>query len=96
MYAVIFKATVNAPTPEYHELARRMRDLARNRYGCAEFVSVTEGKQEIAISYWRSLEDIKKWKQDAEHLSAQALGRSQFYESYQVQIVEVLREYYSS
>lgn len=70
-----------------------MRELAKSEYGCTKFISVTEDVQEIAISYWSSLEQIKQWKQNAEHLIAQELGKTKWYESYSVQVVEVLREY---
>jgi len=93
MYAVIFKAEINKLDPSYHEMAAQMRDLARNQYGCTEFTSVTEGTQEIAISYWQNQEQIKQWKQDARHLAAQTLGRTQWYKSYQVQVVKIIREY---
>ncbi|MFW2372350.1 MAG: antibiotic biosynthesis monooxygenase family protein [Gammaproteobacteria bacterium] len=93
MYAVIFKAEVNKLDQSYYEMAHRMRQLAIEQYDCTEFLSVTEGDMEIAISYWESLEKIKQWKQNAEHLQAQELGRSQWYKNYQVQIVELIREY---
>ena len=93
MYAVIFKAQVNELDQSYYDMALRMRELAIAQYACKEFVSVTEGNTEIAVSYWESLDHIKLWKQDAEHLLAQKLGRSQWYKNYQVQIVELIREY---
>ena len=93
MYAVIFRAEIDKLGSRYSDMASKMRDLATNKYGCIEFTSVTEGSHEIAISYWRDLEQIKKWKQDSEHLVAQELGRSIWYKSYKVQIVEILREY---
>ena len=93
MYAVIFKAEINQLDKSYSETALRMRELAINKYGCTEFVAVTEGNNEIAISYWENQEQITKWKQDAEHLVAQELGRSTWYKSYKVEIVEVIREY---
>jgi heme-degrading monooxygenase HmoA len=93
MYAVIFKAQINAIDATHAELAKRMRDLAVNEYGCLGFTSVTEGDREIALSYWQSEEQIARWKQDSEHLAAQALGRSTWYKSWQVQIVQVIREY---
>lgn len=93
MYAVIFKAEINTFDKRYFKMAQRMRELAINKYGCTEFVAVTEGSQEIAISYWENQEQIKEWKQDAEHLVAQELGRSTWYKSYKVQVVEVIREY---
>ena len=93
MYAVIFKAEINKLDKSYSETAQRMRELAVNKYGCTEFIAVTEGSHEIAISYWENQEQIKIWKQDAEHLVAQEFGRSTWYKSYKVQVVEVIREY---
>ena len=93
MYAVIFKAKTNELDEAYFKMANRMRELAINEYGCTEFTAVTEGSSEIAISYWKSMEDIKKWKDNSEHLLAQDLGRSKWYKEYTVQIVEVLSEY---
>ncbi len=96
MYAVIFRAEINELDESYSAMARQMRDLALNEYGCSEFTSVTEGTQEIAISYWRSQEQIRHWKQASEHQEAQRRGRAEWYKSYQVQIVEVIREYSES
>ena len=95
MYAVIFKAEINQFDKSYSETALRMRELATNKYGCTEFIAVTEGHHEIAISYWKNQEQIVKWKQDAEHLVAQEQGRSTWYKSYKVEVVEVIREYAS-
>ena len=93
MYAVIFRAEINELDNAYSEMAARMRDLAVMKYGCTEFTAVTEGSKEIAISYWDDQAKIKAWKQDAEHLLAQELGRSKWYKSYQVQVVEIIRAY---
>ena len=93
MYAVIFKAEINKLDSRYAELAEQMRFLSMKKYGCSDFISVTEGKQEIAISYWQNLQQIQAWKQDAEHLVVQELGKTDWYQSYTVQVVEVLREY---
>lgn len=93
MYAVIFKAEINTFDDGYFKMAQRLRELAINQYGCTEFVAVTEGSLEIAISYWENQEKIQGWKQDAEHLVAQELGRSTWYKSYKVQVVEIIREY---
>ena len=95
MYAVIFKATINELDKAYYEMAARMRDLAIGEYGCSEFVSVTEGGQEVAISYWDNLSSINQWRQNSEHLLAQELGKSTWYKTYHVQVVEVIREYKS-
>ena len=72
-----------------------MRKLAMSEYGCTEFVAVIEGADEIAISYWENQEDILLWKKDVEHLAAQQLGKKNWYSGYQVQVVEIIREYQS-
>ena len=93
MYAVIFTAKVASLDDEYSQVAERMRQLATEKYGCKGFTSFTEGDEEIAISYWESEEQIKLWKMDPEHVLAQGKGRSKWYRSYHVQVVEVIREY---
>lgn len=93
MYAVIFKAEILVLDEEYSSMAKRMRDLAINEYGCIEFTACMEGKNEIAISYWENEAQIIEWKKNSEHLVAQNIGRSKWYKSYTVQIVEVVREY---
>ena len=93
MYAVIFRAETNELDEAYPETAARLRDLAMNQYGCVAFTTVTEGKQEIAISYWDNQDQIKAWKQDPQHRAAQELGCSKWYKSYQVQVVEIIRDY---
>lgn len=47
----------------------------------------------ITVSYWKSLKDIKNWKANTEHLSAQELGRLKWYESFTVRICRVEKEY---
>ena len=93
MYAVIFRAVIRDLDQEYLELAEQLRSLAIEKYGCREFFALTEGNQEVAISYWDTEEQVRNWKQDALHLRAQQLGRKKWYESYRVQIAEVQREY---
>lgn len=96
MFAVIFKARVKAQDADYSIAVERMRELAFEKYSCIDFIAVTEGDQEIAISYWHTEEDIKRWKADPEHQLAQENGRRKWYLSYSVQVVEVIREYQSN
>lgn len=93
MYAVIFRAEINELDEVYAETAARLRDLALSKYGCIEFTAVTEGSQEIAISYWDDQDQITAWKQDPQHRTAQELGRLKWYKAYQVQVVEIIRDY---
>ena len=93
VYAVIFRAEINELDQSYSAMAARMRELAKSKYGCIDFIALSDGNQEIAVSYWQNEEQINAWKQDPEHQVAQELGKSKWYKSYQVQIVKVEREY---
>lgn len=96
MFAVIFKAELNQIDETYGSFANQLRELAKYKYGCTEFISLTENNKQIAISYWNSLEDIKAWKNDKTHLKAQELGKSQWYSHYEIQIVEIKHQYSKS
>jgi heme-degrading monooxygenase HmoA len=89
MYAVIFKATINELNNEYFETAAKLRELALTEYGCIEFSSSTQGSKEVAISYWHSKAHIEAWKNVADHQRAQVKGKTHWYRSYQVEIVEI-------
>ena len=93
MFAVIFKAKIKSTDDQYADYASRLRKLAIGKYGCLEFNAVSEGGQEIAISYWENESQIKAWKKDPEHLKAQKIGQEKWYESYSVEVVEISRAY---
>ncbi|MDI4650702.1 MULTISPECIES: GFA family protein [Pseudoalteromonas] len=47
----------------------------------------------ITVSYWQSLDAIKAWKQNVEHLNAQQLGRDKWYSAFTTRIAKVERDY---
>lgn len=93
MFAVIFKAEIAEFDEEYSQTAEKMRNLAMNHYNCQEFIASCEGNQEIAISYWNSEDDIRRWHQNPEHIQAQKKGKAKWYKSWKVEVVEILRDY---
>jgi len=93
MYAVIFTAIIKENDEEYLDMAKCMRAIAKEKYNCLDFQIMSDGEQEIAISYWPSLQHIENWKNDPEHIKAQALGRQRWYDRYKVQIVCIERQY---
>jgi heme-degrading monooxygenase HmoA len=93
MLVVVFRARVRAFDAEYSAMAARMRELALTQFGCLEFHAVTEGDDEIALSYWPDEAAIRAWRAHPEHVLAQQLGRERWYASYTVQIAAVTREY---
>ncbi len=92
-FVVIFRARTRTLDDEYLKVAARMRELALSQFGCLEFQAVTEGRDEVALSYWSDEQSIRAWKSHAEHVLAQQLGRERWYESYVVQVAQITREY---
>ena len=93
MFVVIFRAQAKALDAEYSAMAAQMRDLALTQFGCLDFTAATEGDQEIAVSYWPDEASIRAWKQHADHLLAQQLGRERWYARYSVEVAEVKSHY---
>lgn len=93
MFVVIFRATVRQLDEAYSHMAARMRTLALTEFGCLAFHAVTEGAQEVALSYWPDEAAIRAWKAHPEHLLAQQQGRDHWYASYSVEVAEVKRAY---
>lgn len=93
MIVVIFRARVKNYDVQYSETAARMRDLACREFGCLSFYSVTEGQEEITLSYWPDEQSIQAWRSHPEHLEAQRLGQNLWYDSYAVEVASVVRQY---
>jgi heme-degrading monooxygenase HmoA len=93
MFVVIFRAEAGEMDETYAQTAATLREMALRDFGCLEFHAVSEGGQEIALSYWPDLASITAWKAQIEHLAAQKQGRSRWYASYHVQVARVERDY---
>lgn len=91
-YAVIFTNLRTDAEAGYHETADRMVELAKQQPGYLGHESVRDGLG-ITISYWDSLEAIRSWKQQTEHLLAQEKGRIEWYSHYKTRICKVERDY---
>ncbi|MBV7268956.1 antibiotic biosynthesis monooxygenase family protein [Winogradskyella luteola] len=99
-YAVIFTSTQTEETEGYTEMANKMEALAKQQKGYLDIDSARNNTSTalsaslgITVSYWESLEAIKNWKANTEHLFAQQKGREQWYNWYNVRICKVEREY---
>jgi heme-degrading monooxygenase HmoA len=93
-YAVIFSSVRAAADGDgYGEMADRMLELARKQPGFlgVETVRDADGNG-ITVSYWRSLEAIRRWGANAEHRLAQAGGRERWYQAYRLRICRVENE----
>lgn len=93
MYTVIFKAQINQLDNEYYQTAAKLRQMAQDKYDCLDFFSLNENDQEISISYWPDQEAIDRWRKDPEHQAAMQKGKSKWYCSYEVKILQIERSY---
>lgn len=91
-YAVIFTNSLSESQSGYEQMADKMQDLAEKQPGYLGNESVRNGLG-ITVSYWKNLESIKKWKEQADHQLAQKMGREKFYSSYKTRICLVERDY---
>ncbi len=91
-YAVIFTSTQTQNLDGYSEMAEQMEALAKQQPG---FLGLESARNTIGItvSYWESLDAIKNWKLQSDHLVAQRKGRADFYSWYKVRICKVERDY---
>lgn len=91
-YAVIFTSIRTEEDDSYGKMAEKMMKLAAKQPG---FLGVESVREEIGVtvSYWSDLDSIKKWKENAEHLSAQKKGRELWYSSFKTRISKVERDY---
>ncbi len=91
-YAVIFTSLRNEGDDGYDDMAEKMEALAKTQEG---YLGIESARNElgITISYWASLESIKNWKMQSDHLLAQKFGREKWYSSYKVRVCKVEREY---
>lgn len=92
-YAVIFSSVRNADDAEgYAAMAERMMELARSMPG---FLGVESARGEdgfgITVSYWDTEDHIREWQRHAEHLAAQHLGRTRWYDRYTLRVCKVER-----
>jgi len=94
-YAVIFTSQrTSGDDNDYAEMAGKMFALASQQTGFLGVESVRDADGVgITVSYWSSLDAIKNWKRNEEHLVAQAKGQKVWYQQYQIRICKVEREY---
>lgn len=91
-YAVIFTSLRTANEQENYETAAlEMLRLAEQQPG---FLGCESARNEIGItvSYWESLEAIKAWKANEQHLVVQQKGIEKWYRSFKTRVCKVERD----
>ena len=93
-FAVIFTAQRSLSGDDIYDMtADRMVWLAQRQPGFLGVESVRgDDGIGITVSYWVDRQAIANWRQHAEHLAAQALGRQELYDWYRIRVAEVVSE----
>lgn len=73
-------------------MAEKMVSLASQQPGFLGVESAHESVS-ITVSYWSTLDAIKHWKMNADHLIAQQKGRDVWYQEFKIRISKVERDY---
>ena len=91
-YAVILSSTHTENVNDYSEMADLMVALASKQEG---FLGIESARNElgITVSYWKDLDAIKKWKENAVHSIARERGRNEWYQAFKTRIAKVERDY---
>ena len=78
----------------YAEMGAKMIQAAESQPGYLGKESLDgPGGYQLSIVYYTTEEAIRQWREHAEHLVAQRLGRDRWYEAYEVRIARVERSY---
>ena len=97
MIAVIFEVfPAEGARDEYLEMAAALKARLEQADG---FISIerfeslyTPGKL-LSLQFWRDEESLTKWRNVAEHRSAQAQGRGGLFDDYRLRVASVIRDY---
>ena len=93
-FAVIFASRRTDGDQGYGETSDRMVELAAQQPGYLGVETCRDATGfGITVSYWRSEEDIRNWRRNAEHTIARERGRRDWYEHYELRVARVERAY---
>jgi heme-degrading monooxygenase HmoA len=95
-YAVIFHSTRTAHSEQlYQHHSEQMQELVKQVPGFISSFSHRDPitQSGVTVAYFETLESIKAWRENPEHMKVQELGKSHFYSWYEIKVVKVERGY---
>lgn len=93
-YAVIFTSHRREADDGYAAMAAAMWALALEQPGCLGAESARGGSGVgITVAYFRDQASIAAWKANTAHLHAQQLGKTRWYDHYELRVARVERAY---
>src|SRR5262245_38116232 len=97
MIAVIFEVwPADGRKGHYLSLAQRLRDDLQQMDGfisVERFQSLTDPGKLLSLSFWRDEQAVASWRNQAQHRTTQAAGRSDIFRDYRLRVAAVMRDY---
>ena len=93
MVVVLFRSRLTAEAGEdYARMAVEMLELAKSMEGFVDFKSyAAQDGERISVVWWRDQETMAAWRAHPRHRIAQQAGREKWYESFNIEVAEVVR-----
>ncbi|MGL4942362.1 MAG: antibiotic biosynthesis monooxygenase family protein [Thermoguttaceae bacterium] len=94
-YAVIFISEKESEDTAFDEVGKRIVELASTQPGLLgmDRYRSPDGLG-FSISYWGSMESIKRWREQEEHVFAQDQSREEWYSQYSIRTCKVEYDYF--
>jgi len=94
MIVVLFRSRLTeAAGEDYRAMDAHLAERARNAPGFVDVKAYTaEDGERLTVVRWRDLETLRQWREDPEHRVAQARGRARWYQYYELEVAETVRE----
>jgi heme-degrading monooxygenase HmoA len=94
MVLVVFRSRLLPEhADEFHALAERMLELAREMPGFVSYRTYrSEDGERASLIEFESAEHLRAWRTHPEHAAAMRRGRERFYSEYHLQVTDPLRE----
>lgn len=96
MVLVVFRSRMRADADlaAYEATSARLHELVSAHPGFVSIETFTAPDgEEVSLELFESEESVRAWRENAEHREAQRRARTEFYESYSVQVTQVLRDH---
>ena len=97
MMMIVFRSTLTAEAKvggaEYDTTAAAMFARASSWPGFVAMKDyVVPDGERVTIVWWKDAETLRSWREDAPHDAAQRRGREIWYEWYEMDVAEIVRE----
>lgn len=94
MLIIVFRSRLTTVDPDgYAAMDAQLSDLVKDAPG---FVAVksyrADDGERLTLVWWKDAETLRAWRELPVHRDAQRAGREKWYEFYQMEVAEVVRE----